>query len=57
MAYTALDPQPSMAQQKDMEVRELRHKLHQSVIAAEFFRENPAFDQFVRLIRAGVIHV
>ena len=25
--------------------------------AAAFFRENPAFDQFIRLIRSGVIHI
>jgi hypothetical protein len=24
-------------------------------LAAEFFRDNPAFDEFVRLVRAGVI--
>ena len=42
---------------EEAEVRLRNHSEHarNASLAAEFFRDNPAFDEFVRLVRAGVI--
>ena len=42
---------------EEAEVRLRNHREHarNASLAAKFFRDNPAFDEFVRLVRAGVI--
>jgi hypothetical protein len=48
---------PPQTLRKEAEVRLRNHREHarNASLAAEFFRDNPAFDEFVRLVRAGVI--
>lgn len=46
---------PSLALQAEMELAYHRREAAKLEEAACFLRENPAFDKFIRLVRAGVI--
>jgi hypothetical protein len=44
---------------EEAEVRLRNHREHakNASLAAEFFRDNPAFDEFIRLVRSGAIQL
>lgn len=48
---------PSQREQAEKNMAHHYEQAQKSSEAANFFRENPAFDEFIRLIRAGVIQI
>ena len=48
---------PSLRAEAEQRVSLHRAEAEKHDQAAAFFRENPAFDQFVRLIRSGAIQI
>lgn len=46
---------PTLRREAEERVGHHRKQAEKADQAAAFFRENPAFDMFVRLVRAGVI--
>ena len=46
---------PTLRREAEERVGHHRQQAEKADQAAAFFRENPAFDMFVRLVRAGVI--
>ncbi len=48
---------PSLRAEAEQRVGYHRSQAEKHDQAAAFFRENPAFDQFIRLIRSGAIQI
>jgi hypothetical protein len=48
---------PSLREEAEKNVGYHREQAEKHDQAAAFFRENPAFDEFIRLIRSGAIQV
>jgi hypothetical protein len=48
---------PSLRREAEDRVGFHRQQAEKADQAAAFFRENPAFDMFVRLVRQGVIQI
>jgi hypothetical protein len=51
------EARPSMRSEAEQQVGYHRERADKADRAAAFFRENPAFDEFIQLIRAGVIQI
>jgi hypothetical protein len=49
--------QPTLLEEAEKKVGYHRQQAEKADQAAAFFRENPAFDMFVRLVRQGVIQI
>lgn len=48
-------PRPSMSSEAEKKVGYHREQADKHDRAAAFFRENPAFDEFIQLVRSGAI--
>jgi hypothetical protein len=48
-------PRPSMREQAEKAVGHHREQADKFDRAAAFFRDNPAFDEFIQLVRSGAI--
>lgn len=48
---------PSVAREHENAINFHKDQLHKNFQASSFFRENPAFAEFVDLIRRGIIQV
>ena len=55
-ATTSWKP-PSLRQEAEERVGYHRTQADKHDLAAAFFRENPAFDQFLQLVRGGAIQI
>lgn len=49
------EPNPSMRSKAEQKVGYHRAQAEKHDRAAAFFRENPAFDEFIQLVRSGAI--
>jgi len=48
---------PTLREEAEKLVGHHREQANKHDLAAAFFRENPAFDEFIRLIRSGAIRI
>jgi hypothetical protein len=48
---------PSLREEAEVRVGYHRSEADKNDRAAAFFRENPVFDEFIRLIRSGAINI
>lgn len=57
-ATTGYSPRPStMAEEQDKNASYHLEQHVKAATAARFFKENPAFEEFIRLIRSGAIQL
>lgn len=56
-AKMAYDKRPSLREESEKQVGYHRAEADKLDHAIAFFRDNPAFDEFVQLVRSGVISI
>lgn len=54
---TAAPKRLTLREEAEQRIGYHRDQANKSDMAAAFFRENPIFDEFIRLIRAGVVKI